>query len=101
MSNSQLLSFTKNGDNIKCLRTFAYACSQLGKQPIVIETISKIYDDLCFNVMGRIFSKGANDIQEINTDLVRTFAELIHKITELDINILVNSKYLNDLITLF
>lgn len=45
--------------------------------------------------MNKVFntSKGGNPtIENVNIDIVRCFAELLHKIAEIDVNILLNSK---------
>jgi len=52
-------------------------------------------------VISKVFKKGEIDPENVNVDVVRCLAELMHKVAELDINILTNSKYFHDMIILF
>lgn len=51
--------------------------------------------------MVNVYREGKISLEFLNTDIVRCLSELMHKISELNINILKNSKYFNDIILLF
>lgn len=51
--------------------------------------------------MTKVYANGAASIENLNVDVVNTLCEFMHKVAELNIQILVNSKYFNDIIMLF
>ena len=51
-------------------------------------------------IVDKIFASGSS-IANVNIDIIRCLAELMHKVAELDISILANSKYFHDMIMLF
>lgn len=72
----------------------------IGKQPEVLHTIASSYDELCLIIIKKVFVSGTS-AENANIDVIRCLAELMHKVAELDISILANSKYFHDMIMLF
>lgn len=62
MSKAFLFAFQANSENIKCLRVFAFACSILGKQPAVLQTIASSYDELCMIIMTKVYEQKNNQV---------------------------------------
>lgn len=51
--------------------------------------------------MSKIYLKGVVSIETLNTDVIKSLSELMNRVAEMNINILKNSKYFNDIIILF
>jgi hypothetical protein len=95
-----LEAFDSNGANIECLRIFSYGCGLLGKDSTIHALIGGSFDKLCQVIMSKAF-KGNQTIDNVNIDIVRCFAELLHKIAEADVSILLQSNSFHDVLLLF
>ncbi|CDW78104.1 transportin-serine arginine isoform a [Stylonychia lemnae] len=101
LAKSLITCFNLQPENISCLQVFTLSCQMLKDEPSVQTTLGLLYDELCQVIMSKIYLKGQVSIEALNTDVIKSLSELMNRVAEMNINILKNSKYFNDIIILF